>query len=251
MASKEPIAGNSNSDSVESPDLSMEVDSDRSSSKTVLKERIGDGDINHVEHSSMNPEGTGDISEETAKLASDSIRINLLTRVANSDGLFKQQQRDDPDLTFEEKYEIASDILKNKPSMFLTRYGKFLQEEDLQYFIPYGSDYVIDFQVKEVKQMLDNAKNETKIRNRRYEAMKKLMEEGEYFGDEEMKGRDPLLYEEMLGKYLSEDEVKAKVDKSDLRFSTVLLSHIDMIKNNEIMKLQTEMEVIINVIIIY
>ena len=46
---------------------------------------------------------------------------------------------------------------------------------------------------------LNERTNQTKIRNRRYEAMKELLSKGDYFSDDEMKRRDPLLYDQMVG----------------------------------------------------
>ncbi len=61
--------------------------------------------------------------------------------------------------------------------------------------------------------------------------------------DEEMKARDPLLYEQMVGQYLSEDEVKELVDKSDLRLSNILIKHMDIVQNNIVYDLQKQVEV--------
>lgn len=42
-------------------------------------------------------------------------------------------------------------------------------------------------------------------KNRRYVALRKLIkEDNEYFSDWEMRTRDPLLYNDMIGKYLNE-----------------------------------------------
>ena len=108
-------------------------------------------------------------------------RAVLLEKVANSDGHFKSQQRGEPDLTFREKYDIAENILVERPSTFLSRYGRFLSSDDLLYFENLREDFMIDFQLKELKQMNDDRKNKTKVRNRRYEAMKEIMEKGTYF----------------------------------------------------------------------
>ena len=171
-----------------------------------------------------------------------SLRDRVLNRAAESDGHFKHQQRGEPDLTSQEKLLIVTDLLDNKPSVFLTRYGKYLHADDLEYFNPLKGDYTIDFYIKEIRQQLDNKKNQTKIRNRRYEAMKQLTDEGEYFGEEEMKQRDPLLYEQMVGQYLTDEEIQAQVDKSDLTFSNILLTHIQVLQNNEMYKEQKDIE---------
>ena len=105
----------------------------------------------------------------------------MLQKVAESDGFFKSQQRGDADLTYEEKYNIAEKLLSEKPSTFLSRYGKYLSEDDLLCFDSMRNDYMVAFYLKELKQMGDDKKNKTKVRNRRYEAMKELMDKGSYF----------------------------------------------------------------------
>ena len=63
------------------------------------------------------------------------------------------------------------------------------------------------------------------------------------YSDEEMKQRDPLLYEQMVGQYLSPEEVNDMVDKADLRFSSILTKHMDVLQSNIIYGLQKEIEV--------
>ena len=170
-------------------------------------------------------------------------RNAMLDRVAISDAHFRHQQRGEPDLTFDEKREIATKLLDRKPAIFLSRFGKHISSEDLAYFEPLRHDYVIDFHAKEIEKLHNDKKNRTVVRNRRYEAMKKLLEAGEYFGDDAMKHRDPLLYEQMVGQYRTEEEVAAEVDKSDLTFSSILLSHIQMQYDNVLYNRQRDIEV--------
>ncbi len=105
----------------------------------------------------------------------------LLTRVAHSDGHFKSQQRGEPDLTFQEKFDIAQDVLTKKPATFLSRFGQYLVAEDLSFFDDMRGDYMIDFHMKEILNQLDKRQNKTVVRNRRYEAMQQMMSEGSYF----------------------------------------------------------------------
>ena len=48
---------------------------------------------------------------------------NFFWQVASvSQGFFKHQQRGDPDLTKQEKQNIAAQLLDNRPAVFLQRY---------------------------------------------------------------------------------------------------------------------------------
>ena len=44
----------------------------------------------------------------------------------------------------------------------------------------------------------ETRKQTQRVKNRRFTAMKDLLADGEYFCDEQMKSRDPLLYEQVL-----------------------------------------------------
>jgi len=70
---------------------------------------------------------------------------------------------------------------------------------------------------------------------------------GEYFSDEEMKRRDPLLYEDMIGQHLTDDDVKAMItadkEMKDHSLSAVLLQHIQAMQNNELYKRLKDAEV--------
>ncbi|XP_064622827.1 coiled-coil domain-containing protein 97-like isoform X2 [Lineus longissimus] len=170
----------------------------------------------------------------------------MIDRVAKSDAHFKHQQRDEPDLTYEEKSNIARKLFDDKPDQFLARFGKQLVEGDLQFFKHLESDYTIQFYMTEVKRLLDNKRTATNIKNRRYQAMLKMTSEGTYFSEEEMKERDPLLYEQMVGQFITEEEaneeVERQMDKSDLRFSTILMKHMQWSETNQLYKVQKDIE---------
>ncbi|KAK6183144.1 hypothetical protein SNE40_010676 [Patella caerulea] len=158
----------------------------------------------------------------------------MLTNLSRTDAHFKSQQRGDPDLTFVEKYKIAHEILLKNPSKFLERFQDYLNLEDLNYFEKFYGNYEIDFYVLHIKQNLNKVTSAKIVKNRRYSAMQKLVSEGDYFSEDEMKYRDPLLYEDMVGQYLTSDEIQSCVDKTDLKFSTILLKHIDQLEENKL-----------------
>ena len=171
-------------------------------------------------------------------------RTLMLNRIARSEAHFKHQQRGEPDLKEDEKLDIAEKVLDNNPVTFLLRFGNHLAEEDLHFFTNLQGSYEVDFYIKEIRRQLDVRKNKQKIRNRRYEAMQKLMVQGSYFSDTEMKGRDPLLYEQMIGQYLTQEEQQRdSVDPSEMRLSSMLMQFMEMKQNNAIRDLQQEREV--------
>jgi len=172
-------------------------------------------------------------------------RTEMLERVASSDAHFKHQQINEPDFSHPEKREIAADILVRKPGIFLERFGKHLIADDLMFFEQFSDDFYVEFHRKEVLKRLEGSKElcRSTVRNRRYEAMKRLVTAGDYFSDEEMKHRDPLMYEDMIGQHLSEAEISKMVDKSEASLSGILLKHLRVMQNNDQYAIQKEMEV--------
>lgn len=55
---------------------------------------------------------------------------------------------------------------------------------------------------------------ERRLKNRRYEALKKLVETTDYFSEEEMQRRNPILYEQLIGKFHTEEEREAFLQQS-------------------------------------
>ena len=173
------------------------------------------------------------------------LETEVLQRLTFSPAVFKSQQRGDPDLTCQQKIAIARDLLHNKPPAFFSRFGRHMVEEDLPFLRQLSGEYkyMVDFCIKEIENKCDSKKNSVRVKNRRYEAMKQLQSGGEYFSDEQIKARDPLLYEQMVGQYLTGEDAEAAIDRSDLRLSNILVKHMDIIQNNTIYNIQKEYEV--------
>ena len=139
------------------------------------------------------------ISLQQKSVSDPAVRIKMLARVAVSDAHFKHQQRGDPDLTMEDKIEVAQKILDENKVTFLSRFSNYIEVEDLEYFKDFRNIYEIDFYCKQVEKSKSESYHRNRVKNRRYEAMKKLTSEGEYFSEEEMKFREPYLYDQMIG----------------------------------------------------
>lgn len=171
------------------------------------------------------------------------IRERMLERVAKSDAHFKHQQLGESDLTKAEKLQIAEKLLNKGDKTFLERFWQYLSPEDLEYFSKSKGDYEVKFYLQEIKKNSNANFCTNVVKNRRYEAMKKLESDGEYFSEEEMKFRDPYLYEQLIGQFITEEEAQQMIDKSDLRFSTILLKHMDKLGENELYRKEKEKEV--------
>ena len=104
----------------------------------------------------------------------------MLERVAHSDAHFKHQQRGDPDLTLEQKKSIAQNIFEKTPAKFLYQFGKFLELDDLENFSKLETDYEISCYTKDIRSRLGKKSNAKTVRNRRFNALKKLSDEGKF-----------------------------------------------------------------------
>lgn len=158
---------------------------------------------------------------------------DMFLRIANSNVIVKTQQRDELDFTVEQKLDILRDILEKNPATFLMRFGHVISAEDLVYFENLEKEknnFELTFRIKELKNLFDEKKKHVHVQNRRYKALQRLMTSSNYFDETEMRKRDPLLYEQYVGQYMTEDEKLAR-DRADQcshpTLSDVLLQSID------------------------
>uniref|UniRef100_A0A182PMQ1 DUF2052 domain-containing protein n=1 Tax=Anopheles epiroticus TaxID=199890 RepID=A0A182PMQ1_9DIPT len=163
---------------------------------------------------------------------------------------YKNQQINDPELTDSEKKTILRDVLNKSHCTFLSRFGPFMHEDHLRYFeqdeqtLAYSPDeqYEIDCHLKRIRR-LRNGGRAVEVRNRRYAALQRMCTDGTYFSETEMMQRDPLLYEQLVGQYMSEREKRERdasvpVEKSVV---SILLNQIDKDEAKEtLQKLETE-----------
>lgn len=156
------------------------------------------------------------------------MKNEILDSVANSSAVFKSQQKDEPELTIEEKYKIANNLLDKSHVLFLSKFGKYLNVKLLDYFTE-TNDYELTHYVKKLKRYFNNETRDIDIKNRRYEALKLLIEKQDYFSEIEMMKRNPLLYDHLIGKYLTEDDIKTRddLDTKNITFVNLLMEKID------------------------
>ncbi|XP_039543776.1 coiled-coil domain-containing protein 97 isoform X2 [Pimephales promelas] len=131
----------------------------------------------------------------------------MIEAVAASGSPVKSQQLGEPDLTLEERKMLLMDQYKSKPLVFLERYQAHLKPEHMDAFSYLSSDCRVQYYCKEIQRRASGTADRTRIRNHRYAALRALQKEGQYFSEEQMRVRDPLLYEQYIGQYLSEEDI--------------------------------------------
>lgn len=204
------------------------------------KENIMLGDVLHDENENSNKQST---YFSLSDITRDKLEKEMLNYVCSSTAIFKSQQKGEPELTVEEKHVIAKKLLEKSCCLFLSKFGHYLKEEHLEYFSK-NEDYETTYHVNRLRRYFNNLTRHVDIRNRRYEALKTLIEKGEYFSECEMMKRNPLLYEHLVGQYLTEEEKKARdsIDTHNANYVDVLMETIERDKLQKHLRSQQKEE---------
>ncbi|XP_006215051.1 coiled-coil domain-containing protein 97 [Vicugna pacos] len=162
--------------------------------------------VEAVEGAPRAPDGEDAPEAENAAVSA------MLRAVAASRLPVCSQQQGEPDLTEREKVAILGQLYHEKPLVFLERFRTGLREEHLPCFGHLRGDHRADFYCAEVARQGTARPRalRTRLRNRRYAALRELIQGGEYFSDEQMRFRAPLLYEQYIGQYLTQEELSAR-----------------------------------------
>lgn len=172
------------------------------------------------------------------------LRDDMIDTLVTEDRVFfRSQQINDPDLTANERRDIATGILNDSKEKFLSRFGNYIKLEHLAYFEEANDrSYELNCILRTVRSHLTN--HARIIKNRRYAAMQQLIDGHDYFSEIEMMKREPYLYDQLVGQYLTANE-RNRRDASNVdgpEFSNVLLHGIDM-SNIDCARRQQQQEV--------
>ncbi|XP_048358191.1 coiled-coil domain-containing protein 97 [Sphaerodactylus townsendi] len=167
------------------------------------EEQTEDADIRLPAFCSRKPESPPQPTEDE-----DPALLAMFHTVASSRLAVRSQQKDEPDFTPVQKLAILQELYHTKPLVFLERFRTALREDHLPCFRHLSGNYEADFYCAEVRRAGLGKTRHTRVRNKRYAALQQLIQGGEYFSDEQMRSRDPLLYEQYIGQYLSDQELQ-------------------------------------------
>uniref|UniRef100_A0A3Q2NXX8 Coiled-coil domain containing 97 n=1 Tax=Fundulus heteroclitus TaxID=8078 RepID=A0A3Q2NXX8_FUNHE len=131
----------------------------------------------------------------------------MVESVAMSGSPVKSQQIGEAELTFGERREELLLQYRSRPLVFLERYQAHLKPEHLPAFAHVSSDPRAQHYSRLVQTRAAGCADRTRVRNQRYAALRALQKEGEYFSEEQMRMREPLLYEQYIGQFLTDEEV--------------------------------------------
>lgn len=174
--------------------------------------------------------------DENSKTLRQHIIDHIVLKALNSD--FKNQQKDQSEFSLEERRKITENILNNSHSKFLYIFGEYLMEDHLEYFKSENyENYEVYFHLHRLSRLLNSKK--VICKNRRYQAMLELLK-GDYFSDNEMRNREPLLWEQLVGQHLSEED-KFNYDNQYLAHNSlteVLFEQIDRDNRDDLKRKQ-------------
>ncbi|XP_047426927.1 coiled-coil domain-containing protein 97 [Mugil cephalus] len=131
----------------------------------------------------------------------------------------KSQQVGEDELSPDQRREELLVQYQRRPLVFLERYHTHLQPQHLSAFDHVSSDPRAQHYSQEVRRQAAGGRaggrawgqagqaDRTRVRNRRYAALRALQKEGQYFSEEQMRTREPLLYENYIGRFLTEDQM--------------------------------------------
>ncbi|XP_013179406.1 PREDICTED: coiled-coil domain-containing protein 97 [Papilio xuthus] len=164
--------------------------------------------------------------------------IDYLVRCANIS--FKNSHVHGSDIKRSEKIKTAYNIFIKSPTEFLTQFGKYLSPNHLPYFENMlndksFNDTAFDNCIKHLRIYHSERSTHKRIKNRRFRALQKMQEETDYFSEKQMMFRNPLLYEQLVGQYLDDEEVlqRDSGDTKDLTFLNIILRTVEMNEMNE------------------
>ncbi|XP_029997836.1 coiled-coil domain-containing protein 97 isoform X1 [Sphaeramia orbicularis] len=131
----------------------------------------------------------------------------VVEAVALSGNLVKSQQIGEAELTLEERRQELLHQFQSRPLVFLERYHSCLKPQHLSAFSHVSLDPRAQHYSKVIQRRAAGCPNKTRVRNHRYAALRALQKEGQYFSEEQMRMREPLLYEQYIGQYLTDEEI--------------------------------------------
>ncbi|KAI5083434.1 hypothetical protein GOP47_0003177 [Adiantum capillus-veneris] len=104
------------------------------------------------------------------------------------------------------------DLINRDASVFLERHGSKLNVAELKEFDALNGDYEVDWHLKQLRRSLFPASAKEQkaranlVKNRRLAFMDRLIQDGDFFSENSMRMRAPLLYYEYLGQFQDPSE---------------------------------------------
>ncbi|CDP08315.1 unnamed protein product [Coffea canephora] len=131
---------------------------------------------------------------------------NMSARLSKLDNLYFPRAIQPSATTAAQRQSLLLDLLSRDAAVFLERYGSELTPDELMEFDVLKGDYEINWHLNHLRSVLSPTAEElksrsTRIKNRRLAYLDKLISDGQYFSEDEMREREPYLHHEFVGKF--------------------------------------------------
>ncbi|XP_060531888.1 coiled-coil domain-containing protein 97 [Cylas formicarius] len=190
---------------------------------------------------------TEEAPKEVTITVSSNIDNIIRTLVANEEVVFKSQQRGEAEPSESEKTDIALRCYENSKLNFLIKFGKHLDRNQLSHFDRFTAESEPNWEETGIvlAELTKKNSRQLEVKNRRYKALQQMIKENAYFSEIEMMKRNPLLYEQLVGQYLTADEKRERdkyVMEKGVTFVKILMEGIERDNAEHWMKLQQQKE---------
>ncbi|CDY09509.1 BnaC02g20510D [Brassica napus] len=156
----------------------------------------------------------------------DAAAEDIAARLSSLEGLYFPRAVQSTTASSDQRKSILLDLLRRDPAIFLERYGLQLSLDELLAFDALKHDYEVDWHLKNLRKKISPTSEELKsrsvaVRNRRLAYLNKLVSEGQYFSEDDIRDREPYLHHEYVGKF--QDSMSRNMARPGERWSETLM----------------------------
>ncbi|KAJ4827150.1 hypothetical protein Tsubulata_044530 [Turnera subulata] len=177
----------------------------------------------------------------------EAAKESITERLSSIDDLYFPRASLSSAATPPQRKSLLLDLLSRDASVFLERYGAQLTSDELLEFDILAGDYEVNWHLKNLRSKLSPTKAELRsrsvtVKNRRLAYLDKLIRDGKYFSEEEMRDREPYLHHEFVGKF--QDQSARRMARPGERWSETLLRRAEeaLLLSNESRPVQSSSE---------
>ncbi|CEP10916.1 hypothetical protein [Parasitella parasitica] len=150
---------------------------------------------------------------------------------------FKTWRHGEAELSQSEQLIQIQATLREDPGLFLSKWGRYLSQNTLRLFESIPSNYEVDFYLDSLlyrqdesqpSRMQPHKKSAMQLlaHNRRYEFLQRELRHSDYYSDESIQLREPVLYDQYIGQYITARE-KTKPFDNDMTLVDRIFSNMD------------------------
>ncbi|CAO0794209.1 unnamed protein product [Mucor circinelloides] len=157
---------------------------------------------------------------------------------------FKTLRHGEMELPQSEQLTQIQATLHNDPGLFLSKWGRYLSQNSLRLFQDIRGNYEVDFYLdsllyqqegepsppQQVQQstLQPHKKSAMQLlaQNRRYRYLQQKLRHSDYYSDESIQLREPILYDQFIGQYIPARE-RAKPFDNDMTLVNRIFSNMD------------------------